>query len=602
MSDAHNDNSGTLGSRLKQIAETELRIGSWRVYGAAFVAASAIGGAALLLGLVLGINNMFPSTLVSKVQNRLLSPEPVGVKSSGLWTVYIPLNVVETQLTRKRQNASGGGGLTEFGSDSVLLAYDGRFVAIDSDGKADPLEISPPDNGYDAYLAFAQRPENQARDYLTQHHRYNDVLHFDNGVRAGLVISYTEFHADEACMTNTLALLTLEPGIADPRALSASAEDWQIMHRTSPCLEMNDEPYWPFFVQMGGGRMEMASDGELIFTSGDFHRDGVYSDQNVSQDPDAEYGKVMGLDLETGTVRQISLGHRNPQGIVIDQDDQIWVTEHGPKGGDELNLVREGANYGWPLEALGTLYNNAPWPDQVSYARHTTFEDPIFAFVPSIGISALAQVENFSPAWDGDFLVASLKDAHLYRMRVRDNRVMMSERIWINGQRIRYVLAHSEGRIVLWTDDDVVVTVTPSADSHASDSVAAYIDELDVSAQRKQRVADVLDGCQMCHAMNPNDNQGAPNLANVFDRDIGSTPYPGYSNALRSINGKWTRGRLREYLADPASFAPGTTMPNSGLTDPETIEDVIDLLALRGVPAAAMLDEGRRQIERDKDD
>ena len=600
MLDPDQQTSKPIMSRLHELAQTELRLGRWRVDGAIAFATLILAGFMLFVGLLLGVNNVFPASLISKVQNKLLADKP-SVASNQVWTSYLPLNVTQTQLERGRQDTSGGGGLTEFGADAVLITYDGRFFVIDPSGGAKQLNIRPPDNGYDAYLAYSQQPENQGRDYLTLHHRYNDILHFDNGTQSGLVISYTEFHQDRACMTNTIATLALEPDVQDARNITADAQDWNVLYRTAPCLEMNDEPYWPFFVQMGGGRMVMAPTGELIFTSGDFHLDGVYSDKNVSQNPDFEYGKVMGLNLDTGAVRMISLGHRNPQGIIADRQGQIWVTEHGPKGGDELNLVREGANYGWPLEALGTLYNDAPWPDQVAYARHETFTDPVFAFIPSIGISALAQVENFSPAWDGDFLIASLKDAHLYRMRIRDNRVMMSERVWVNGQRIRYVLSHSDGRILIWTDDDVVVTVTPVADSHTSNSVAAYIDELDISAQRRQRVSEVINGCQICHAFNPNDNLGAPNLANVFDRDIASTSYAGYSDALRGLNGRWPRSRLTAYLSDPAAFAPGTTMPSSGFTDPETVEDVIDLLALRGVPAAAMLDQGREQIERDKE-
>src|SRR5262249_9730824 len=147
----------------------------------------------------------------------------------------------------------------------------------------------------------------------------------------------------------------------------------------------------------------------------------------------------------------VSMGHRNPQGLVVSKTGELFSTEHGPSGGDELNLISEGANYGWPNVTLGTEYNAYNWKEGLQ-GRHTGYQLPIFGWVPSIAVSNLIQVDKFNDRWDGDLLVASLKSLSIFRLRLDGTKVIYSEPIWL-GQRIRDVTQISTGTIVLWTDD-----------------------------------------------------------------------------------------------------------------------------------------------------
>jgi glucose/arabinose dehydrogenase len=113
----------------------------------------------------------------------------------------------------------------------------------------------------------------------------------------------------------------------------------------------------------------------------------------------------------------VSYGHQNPQGITISANREIFSTEHGPRGGDKLNLIQSGLNYGWSKVSLGTDYPSYSWDANKKQGRHDGFEPPIYAWMPSIGISNLIEVNSFANRWNGDFLIASLKAASFYRTR-----------------------------------------------------------------------------------------------------------------------------------------------------------------------------------------
>src|SRR5262249_16871898 len=136
------------------------------------------------------------------------------------------------------------------------------------------------------------------------------------------------------------------------------------------------------------------------------------------------------IDLGKDNSQVYSIGHRNPQGLAVGPDGTIWETEHGPQGGDELNRVVEGRNYGWPVVSYGTQYDAMSWSDDPRKTHHEGFEKPIYAWVPSVGTSQLLVVEGRGFAqWAGDLIVSSLVGQTLYRIRLADGRAVVVEPI-----------------------------------------------------------------------------------------------------------------------------------------------------------------------------
>jgi len=156
-----------------------------------------------------------------------------------------------------------------------------------------------------------------------------------------------------------------------------------------------------------------------------------------------KFNIILLINIKTKNTRTISLGHRNPQGLLVNEKNIVLSTEHGPRGGDEINKIIEGKNYGWPEASYGENYNeNFDNTDKLIYKKNHAqhgFEEPIYSFVPSIGISQIFQVpKEFSLKWQNNYLVTSLRARSIYRVTFDENytRIITMEKIKI-GKRIR---------------------------------------------------------------------------------------------------------------------------------------------------------------------
>lgn len=215
----------------------------------------------------------------------------------------------------------------------------------------------------------------------------------------------------------------------------------------------------PYYALGTGGKMA-GKGGKLFFTVGDFSLDrinGLPSDV-APQNKDLPWGKVNFIDLETDKFHQYSLGHRNPQGLAIMSDGAIILSEHGPQGGDELNLLREGANYGWPYESFGTKYGSfREYKDDLPPNIATSnYQPPLYSFVPSPAISQLVQISHFDPKWNGNILLGSLKAKTLFNIKIQDERVIYSEPIKI-GHRVRDIKELNSTLYILTDDGSILV-------------------------------------------------------------------------------------------------------------------------------------------------
>ena len=157
-----------------------------------------------------------------------------------------------------------------------------------------------------------------------------------------------------------------------------------------------------------------------------------------------------------------SYGHRNIQGLVINQvNNQIWGTEHGPRGGDELNLIEATVNYGWPTASLGRNYGNEREFHSGTEARHVEgMVDPIYEFLPTLAPSGLALVtSDHFPAWEGNLLAGGLASERIRRLLIQDYEgeytVIHDEELLLGELgRIRDVRQGPDGFIYVLTDEN----------------------------------------------------------------------------------------------------------------------------------------------------
>ena len=171
------------------------------------------------------------------------------------------------------------------------------------------------------------------------------------------------------------------------------------------------------------------------------------------------------LLLETeGALPEIwSYGHRNPQGLVYDKNyNRLWLIEHGPRGGDEVNLIKKGGNYGWPVTSHGKEYG---WPKAVGESKEKEgIESPVKVYVPSIAPgSLLLYTSEIFPKWRGSLFSGALKQKHLNRIMLDEvGNIIGEERLFEDlSERIRALVQSPEGWIYFSTDSGKIYRIVP---------------------------------------------------------------------------------------------------------------------------------------------
>lgn len=458
-----------------------------------------------------------------------------------------------------------GGALSVWGEDLLILHRTGKLFWLDRDEEEGMVlsGFTPPPNGARAYAALAAE-KYPGRNTREESIRYNDLDYIDATGHRGLALSYTYVNVAEECYTSRIAWLDLPGGIASIRDLDNSAEDWEVIFETTPCLTFNDFDAL-ILGYMSGGRMAFKAPNLLYTGVGEYHRDGIYRPDAGIQSDDSDYGKTVEINLDTRSARHFSKGHRNVQGITLDREGRIWTTEHGMRGGDELNLIRDGANYGWPLVDMGTLYSGVPQNSISGPGRHTDFTPPVYAWVPSAAISSVTPIDGFHDTWDGDLLISTLRTRQLFRARIHDDRLVSMEPIPI-GQRVRDVMQWGEDRIALWLDLNEVVILEIEPRSDPLNGLADDLITEGMATELASAAVGMLSGtCAECHAYQADIHGIGPSLAGVTERHVASGGYSGYSSALLGLGGTWTQERLAAYLADPSAVADGTYMEGMGV-------------------------------------
>ena len=211
-----------------------------------------------------------------------------------------------------------------------------------------------------------------------------------------------------------------------------------------------------------GCRIVEARDGTLFLTLGD-----RFSRKEDAQKLDNHLGKVVRMAKDgsvprdnpfvgkAGALPEIwSYGHRNGQGAALAPDGRFWMTEHGPQGGDEINIPQAGRNHGWPVITYGENYGGGKIGDGLT--AKDGMEQPLHYWVPSIAPSGMAFLtsDRYGAGWKGDLFVGSLKFGYLDRIELKDGKVVAEHRLLADGRaRIRDVKQGPDGLLYVLTDE-----------------------------------------------------------------------------------------------------------------------------------------------------
>lgn len=327
----------------------------------------------------------------------------------------------------------------------AFLPGDGGFLVTERDGKL--LHISA--NGQ-TKTTIEGLPEVYAAG---QAGLFDIVLSPSFAKNNHVYFAFAEGTADE---NNTaLARATLDIG-------NHRLKNMRIIFRATPKVKGNNHY---------GGRIAFAPDGTLFLTLGD-----RFSYRDQAQSTVNHLGTIVRLRADGSIPRDnpfvdnkqlkpeiYSYGHRNVQGIALQPGTgKIWTHEHGPRGGDEVNILKAGANYGWPVVTFGREYSGLEITDQTSAPG---MEDSVIHWTPSIAPSGMAFYSGDKfPEWKGDIFVSALAGQHLRHLTVSGDKIthqaMMLKPL---EERIRDVRSGPDGYIYILTDspDGRLIRIEP---------------------------------------------------------------------------------------------------------------------------------------------
>ena len=254
----------------------------------------------------------------------------------------------------------------------------------------------------------------------------------------------------------------LDEGMNEPRLT-----DVKVIFRQKPKVDSSGH---------FGSRLVFDREGHLFITLGDRYLAEV---RWQAQDLDSDLGKIVRIwpdgsipkdnpyangGPEDDALPEIwSYGHRNVQGAAIEpKTGKLWADEHGPKGGDEINVIEPGHNYGWPVVSFGVNYDGSPVGTGQAHAPGMT--DPIYHWTPSIGVCGMAfYTADAIPEWKGDLFVGGLAKPRLVRLEYEGEKITHEEDLLTGlGKRIRAVKQGPDGALYVLTDssDGQILKIT----------------------------------------------------------------------------------------------------------------------------------------------
>jgi glucose/arabinose dehydrogenase/cytochrome c2 len=343
------------------------------------------------------------------------------------------------------------------------------------------------------------------------------------------------------------------------------------------------------------GRMIVLNDGTLLI--------GVTDDNYHRQYPQlltSDIGKMVRINRDgcipadnpfrdrAGALPEIwAYGNRVNNGLFQDPvTGEIWGMEPGPKGGDEMNLLKRGGNFGWPVATWGFDYTDG------SVGPHQTvagMESPLVLWTPSSTPAGMTRYSGHAyPGWDGDYFIGMLSGKRLERVRLANGAPVLQERLLLDlDERIRDVRQGPDGLLYVLTDHHRgrLLRLVPgepprgAAIAHKLDQPNATPFEIGYGEPAKGEIA-FRERCAACHSFGERIKGGniGPDLASVADRKAGSLPGFAYSAGMAALPQNWNIVSLNLFLADPQGYVPGTTMAGPPVDDLAMRNDIVGFL------------------------
>jgi hypothetical protein len=301
-----------------------------------------------------------------------------------------------------------GSGFIDFHEDNIIVLSSRGVLAFREEINDDKDSFKQIKNNINEFIGLKQF---QKKNWFS----IKDILIFNNQV----FISYTE-EIKEDCWNTSIVYGNMD------------YENIQFKRLFSPkeCVHSANNVDKQFNALQSGGKIISLDNNHILFSTGE------YRSRYLAQDKQSVNGKLIRINISNNDYEIISMGHRNPQGLYFDKNNNfILETEHGPQGGDEINLINinnslqnEIPNYGWPISSAGEHYGGRSEENTIIYEKYPLhnshseygFKDPLKSFVPSIGISEIVKIAP------NKYVLGSMKDKSIYFFELSDQKELIN--------------------------------------------------------------------------------------------------------------------------------------------------------------------------------
>ncbi len=355
--------------------------------------------------------------------------ENYTIKSIGLDLSITSTNLIQTQVVGESSVRGAALAILENGDYLIGGGREGNTIFLYQKSNKKLTSLG-------TVFSKSLRP-NDARFAIT------DLLPLSTNSNLALVlVSYPRLGENKNCVQLQVDLVAVDLN-------SKSVKTQETWFTSEPCVPISA-------VQHAAGRLERIDQASAYLTVGDFGFSEI-ANRKISGDLSSIF------KISKNRIEKISSGHRNAQGILLFKDRYLLASEHGPRGGDEINFIKPGADYGWPLVTYGEAYSSGDYVVPRKTATHEGYEKPMMYWVPSIAPTELIQLPINSnwQRWSGQILMGTLREESLVRIYIDNEfRPIAQDFIRVN-ERIRDLEVSSDGVVVATTDSGKILEITP---------------------------------------------------------------------------------------------------------------------------------------------